>query len=110
MVVCALAAMLAGCGDDSSSPSPSPSAARTQTQTPASTQTEPPTRTKPVLVPNRWKEPRWGNIGAHPDAKVKRVIVHDVAKGTGRAVRRGDAVVVDFIQANYTNGEMFYRA
>jgi hypothetical protein len=106
---CTLAVLIAvaGCGGTSSrSPPPSTAAGAPAAQTEAAPSPPPP----PKLAPNRWREPREAEIHPHPGARVQHVIVHDVKRGTGPAVRPGDAVKMDYIEANWTSGHEFMRA
>lgn len=96
---------IAGCGG-STSHAPSTSTAAVAAQT----ETQPPPPPKPKLAPNPWREPREAQIHPHPGARVEHVIVHDDAKGTGAAVRPGDSVKIDYIEANWTSGHEFMRA
>lgn len=103
---CTLAVLIAiaGCGGTSHAPSTSATAAAVQTEA------EPPPPPKPRLAPNPWREPREAEIHPHPGARVQHVIVHDDAKGKGAAVRPGDGVKMDYIEATWTNGHEFMRA
>ena len=100
---CTLAISCAGCGGASSThtdaPAPAAQAASSET-TPA----------PPRLAPNHWREPTEASLRPHPGAKVAHVIVHDVAKGHGPAVRPGDVVRMDYIESNWTSGHEFMRA
>jgi hypothetical protein len=118
-VSCVLAALLVGCGDESSPPATTTTAAA-EAPAPETTPRAPldPERFEANerlereirLAPNPWKEPTQASLEPHPDAKVSRVIVRDVKRGTGRRVRTGDSIVFDFIESNYTTGRMFQRA
>jgi len=107
---CLLAAPFAGCGGDSASSSPSKTAhgaavtqtARTTTQ--AASEADP----EHAFAPNPYREPN--SPGPHPRARIDRLIVHELKRGRGLAVRPGDSVWADYIAANYTTGDKFLRA
>lgn len=101
---CTLAVLLAGCGGASHRDA-STEAAATVAQAERETEAPPP---PPKLAPNPWRKP--GNLPPHPDAKVTRVIVRDLKKGSGPAVRPGDTVKVDYIEATYATGHRFMEA
>ncbi len=101
-----LAAMLAGCGGESGSSSSTTEHAATQSM--QSSTNEPHTQTDRGFAPNPYREPKAPK--PHPDAKVDRVIVRNVKRGSGRAVRPGDGVWADYIEANYTTGHKFLRS
>lgn len=103
---CALAISLAGCGG--TSPSRTNLAAPPSPAPPPATQSEAPAPIR--LAPNRWREPTEASLRPHPGAKVVHVVVHDVAKGRGPAVRPGDTVKMDYIESNWTSGHEFMRA
>jgi hypothetical protein len=111
LLVLSCAALLAGCGGDSSHPRAAASPATAPTPEPAA---EPPPKPQDGvsnrMVPNPWSEPSASSVGRHPGAKVDRVIVRQLKKGTGPMVRPGDAVMMDYIEANYTTGNKFMRA
>lgn len=104
---CTLAVLIAvaGCGGTSSTSS----APSTAAGAPAA-HTEAAPAPLPKLAPNPWREPREAEIHPHPGASVEHVIVHDVKRGSGPAVRPGDTVKVDYIEANWTSGHEFMRA
>jgi hypothetical protein len=117
----ALAALLAGCGGESSRSSP---AAATHRQSAAdqtaATQTQP---SKPRwdlhdpnidintgrrLAPNPWRRSELERIQPHPGADVRRLIVREIKRGTGsKTVRAGDWVFMDYIEATYATGDVF---
>jgi hypothetical protein len=108
---CVLAALLAGCGGSSTGSRAPVTAAVTSPTTqaqPSSTEDEQPA--PPKLAPNPVKEPTEASVRPHPGARVARVIVHDVKRGTGPAVRPGDGVEMDYIESNWTSGHKFMRA
>ena len=106
---CTLAVLIAiaGCGGTSHAPS---TTAASTTAAAAQTEAEPPPPTSPKLAPNPWREPREAEIHPHPGVRVEHVIVHDVKRGSGPAVRPGDSVMMDYIEANWTSGHEFMRA
>jgi hypothetical protein len=101
-----LAAPTIGCGGGESSRPPPGASARTATTAPATTATtpEPP---RPRVVPLRWRQPI---VEPHPGYRSDRVVVRDVAKGTGPTVGIHDYVLMDYIEGNYRTGEFFYDA
>ncbi len=108
-VGCALAALIAGCG--SGTQLGAHRAASTAAAQPATTQTTAPgqaQRPEAGFAPNPY--PELGSPGAHPGAHVTRLIVRDVKRGSGPAVRPGDSVYADYIEANYITGLKFLRA
>ncbi|HET6448400.1 MAG TPA: hypothetical protein VFG31_04755 [Conexibacter sp.] len=106
---CLLAAMLAGCGGDSAS-SPSTTSARHAATSTTATGPAPGSRAQIELgyAPNPYREPKAPR--PQPHARVDRLIVRDVKRGRGSAVRPGDSVAADYIEANYTTGRKFLRA
>jgi FKBP-type peptidyl-prolyl cis-trans isomerase len=111
---CLLAVMLAGCGDDSTSTTASTirttSAQSTseRRQTNKEAELEFRAQFERDFAPNPYREPK--SPGAHPNARVDRLIVRDIKQGKGSAVRPGDSVWADFIESNWTNGRKFYWA
>ena len=89
----AIAAMLiaAGCGSGSSS----------KTSTQARTTTRTPAATAYVYVTNIAK-PR--GPGPHPGARVDHLIIRDLRKGIGPAIRVGDTGTFEFIATNWVTG------
>jgi hypothetical protein len=111
-----LTALFAGCGGDSSSSGETTASRSHVTQT---------TQTRPRRQSNRQAEleyravraevraeslPRAEEPRAHPGVEVDRLVVRNIKQGSGRAVRPGDGIWADFIEANYTNGRRFYWA
>jgi FKBP-type peptidyl-prolyl cis-trans isomerase len=123
-LLCALMVLIAaGCGGSSgsSTSTAASSAPATTTSPPVAERTTSTTPAEPHAAehayrreierdyaPNPYREP--AAPGPHPGAKVDRVIVHDVKRGTGSALRPGDDVWADYIEANYTRGNKFLRA
>jgi hypothetical protein len=100
---------MAGCGNESSTPDDArPVATSTQTQTPEPA--EPQLDTVHGLAPNPWKEPAGWRLRPHPHAQLDRVVVRDLKKGHGPAVRRHDYVFIDFIEADYRRAYKFNRS
>jgi peptidylprolyl isomerase len=100
LLLCCLAAaaILAGCGsDDSGSPSTS---ASTSADTTAATTT---TRTASDVIKNPFEKPKYPP--AHPGEKVESLMVTDVKKGTGPALKIGDTGIFDFIATNWRTGK-----
>ncbi len=100
---CVLGALLAGCGGASPS-------AHVPAAPPSNVDAAARPLAQPKLAPNPWREPTEASLRPHPGAKVARVIVHDVKRGTGPAVRPGDGVKMDYIESNWTSGHEFMRA
>lgn len=104
---CMMLVAFAGCGGDATS-------SRTATQAPAAAQTTSTAGSdarNPIereFAPNPYREPR--PPGAHPHARIDRVIVRELKRGSGPAVRPGDSVYADYIEANYTTGQKFLKA
>jgi FKBP-type peptidyl-prolyl cis-trans isomerase len=96
MMLCclAMAALIAGCGEDSDSSSGSRTTART-TQTTAS----------PAFIENPFEKPTRGP-GAHPNANVERLIVKDVVVGDGEEIQAGDTGYFEFILADWESGKL----
>jgi hypothetical protein len=127
MAACLALATLtgAGCGGgESSKPPPSasanaPTTAPAQTQTQTQIQKQP--QTQPVyaeprfdtehgLAPNPWPEPAHWRLRPHPHYHVDRVVVREIKKGRGPAVRGHDMVFIDYIEADYARALKFNRA
>lgn len=102
---CALAAVLAGCGGDSTTAGDDGADARTAQTAPATTATTAAAPPRPKLAPNPWKEPR--NIAPHRRPGLERLLVRDVARGDGPAVDAWDQVKIDVIQAYWWSGRKF---
>lgn len=93
----AVAAMLvlAGCGSDSgSSKSARTDAAAATTGT----------TTAPSVIHYINKYPRPRNPGPHPGARVGRLIIRDIRKGTGPEIHAGDRGQFEFIATNWVTG------
>ncbi|HEX4806635.1 MAG TPA: FKBP-type peptidyl-prolyl cis-trans isomerase [Conexibacter sp.] len=106
-VGCALAALIAGCG--SGTQLGAPRAASRASSRPATTQsTTPAAAPEAGFAPNPYHE--LGSPGPHPGAHVTRLIVREIKRGSGPAVRPGDSVYADYIEANYITGLKFLRA
>ena len=86
----AVALAVVGCGSDSGSSS--------STNTTSSSQ-----RQQTVLhYITREAKPR--NPGTHPNARVDHLIVKDIRRGTGAAIRSGDSGIFEFIATNWVTG------
>jgi len=108
---CLLAAPFAGCGGDSassSSPSKTTDAAAVTQTTRTTTQAASAEDPERGFAPNPYREPK--SPGPHPHARIDRLIVHELRRGRGLAVRPGDSVWADYIAANYTTGDKFLSA
>lgn len=92
--VVAVAIAIAGCGSDSGSSSTS--AGNDQTTTSS-------TPTKSVLH-YITREAKPTNPGPHPGARVDRLIIRDIRKGQGPAIRSGDSGIFEFISTNWVTG------
>jgi FKBP-type peptidyl-prolyl cis-trans isomerase len=98
--VIAVALAIAGCGSDSGS---STSAGNDQTTTGSTT------RAQTVLhYITREAKPR--NPGPHPGARVDQLIVRDIRKGKGPAIRAGDSGIFEFISTDWITGEKLEEA
>jgi FKBP-type peptidyl-prolyl cis-trans isomerase len=90
----AVALIVGGCGSDSGSSSTTGDQAATTTT---------PVRQVTVLHHvNRL--PRPASPGPHPGAKVDQLIVRDVRKGIGPAIKAGDSGQFDFIATDWVTG------
>jgi len=90
-VVVALA--IAGCGSDSGS-----STGAGKDQTTARSQAQ-----QILHYITREAKPR--NPGPHPHARVDHLIVRDIRRGQGPAIRVGDSGIFEFIATNWITGE-----
>jgi hypothetical protein len=108
-VCLALAALTTGCGGGESSRAPSAAAADTATTEPATTATTATTPAPPRLrlVPLKWRQP---TVKPHPGYNVDRVVVRDIAKGTGPKVGVHDYVLMDYVQGDWARGRTIYDA
>lgn len=88
----AVALAIAGCGSDSDSSR----SART-----GSTASERPQQVLHYIT--REAKPR--NPGPHPGARVDRLIVREVRRGTGPAIQVGDSGIFEFISTDWVTGE-----
>jgi FKBP-type peptidyl-prolyl cis-trans isomerase len=91
--VIAVAIAIAGCGSDSGSSTSASNGQTTSSTTPGQT----------ILHYNNTL-PKPANPGPHPNARVDRLIIKDVRKGQGRAIRAGDRGIFDFIATNWVTG------
>lgn len=95
LLCCAAAAaalFVGGCGSDSGSSSTTGDQAATT-----------PVR-RITILHHVNRLPRPANPGPHPGAKVDRLIVRDVKKGVGPAIKAGDSGQFDFIATDWTTG------
>jgi FKBP-type peptidyl-prolyl cis-trans isomerase len=90
----AVAIVIAGCGSDSGS---STGASTDQTTTSSTT----PGRTVLHYIT---REPKPRSPGPHPGARVDRLIVRDIRKGQGPAIRAGDSGIFEFISTDWVTG------
>jgi len=109
-----LAASLTGCGGGTSSrpqPEASTTTAAAQTRTQAQPADSGPPRWDLVhgVAPNPWKEPA-PRLRPHPHFKLDHVVVRELKKGHGPAVRMYDTVYIDYIEANYRRAIKYYKA
>lgn len=100
----ALAGLTIGCGGGESS-RPSPDAPARGTATSASATTSAPARSR--LAPLRWRQPAFK---PHPGYRVDRVVVRDIARGSGPTVGVHDYVLMDYVEGDYRKGNVFYDA
>lgn len=99
MLLCCLAltSVVAGCGSSDSSSTDAASTTDTTATTPAKT------TTTPAPIKNTFARPK--SPGPHPGAKIERLIVKDVVKGTGAEVHAGDTAIVEFVLSNWATGK-----
>lgn len=90
----AVALAIGGCGSDSGSSSTSASGDRTTT---GATQGQ-----RILHYITREAKPR--SPGPHPGARVDHLIVRDVRRGVGPAIRAGDSGIFEFIATNWVTG------
>jgi len=60
------------------------------------------------FAPNPWREP--AASPPHPHETVRRLIVHDVKRGRGPALRGDETVYADFVKTYWRNGRKFLVA
>jgi peptidylprolyl isomerase len=102
LVACfALAVFPLGCGGGEAKSSASTTKAASAT---TATTDAPP---RPTLAPLRWRQPA---LDPHPGYSVDRVVVRDIARGTGPRVGIHDYVLMDYIEGDYRRGDVFYDA
>ena len=58
-------------------------------------------------MPLRWRQPI---VRPHPGYHVDRVVVREIARGTGPTVGIHDYVLMDYIEGDYRRGDVFYDA
>jgi FKBP-type peptidyl-prolyl cis-trans isomerase len=51
------------------------------------------------------REAKPGNPGPHPGARVERLIIRDIRRGTGPAIHAGDRGIFEFIATNWVTGK-----
>lgn len=110
LAVCCAVATLTGCGDDGSSSSGEPRPIDAATETRTAESGLPRLDTVHGVAPNPWKEPAQWRLRAHPHAQVDHVVVRDLKKGRGPAVRTHDYVFMDYIEADYRRAFKFNRS
>ena len=91
----AIALAIGGCGSDSGSSSTSGGGDQTTTGAAAPAQ-------RILHYITREAKPR--NPGPHPGARVDHLIIRDIRKGTGPAIRAGDSGIFEFIATNWVTG------
>jgi FKBP-type peptidyl-prolyl cis-trans isomerase len=97
--VIAVAIAVAGCGSDSDSSTSASNGQTTSSTTPGQT----------VLhYITREAKPR--NPGPHPNARVDHLIIRDIRKGQGRAIRAGDRGIFEFIASDWVTGRRLEEA
>lgn len=92
-----VALVIAGCGGDSNSSSTGDQAATSGTST-----TQPAPGPKILHYVNRQAKPR--NPGPHPGARVDQLVIKDIRKGIGPAIKAGDRGIFEFIATNWVTG------
>jgi hypothetical protein len=99
VLLCSAAVMVAlaigGCGSDSNSSSGRTGDTRASTA-PAQGQR---------ILHYITREARPRNPGPHPGARVDRLIVRELRRGIGPAIRAGDSGIFEFISTNWVTGE-----
>lgn len=103
LIAVVLATGLVACGgdDDSSEGSP-PETATSQPET--GTATEPtPAEAQEALKDTSQKPAIPKPTGSPP----RRLVVEDIVKGKGKAAKKGDTVVVNYVGMNFSNGQEF---
>lgn len=106
MACCALAAFAIGCGGGDSSgdrPATISSAATTTASTPARTEELSPDDPR-TFAPNPYPEP--GTTAPHTEP-LRRLIVRDIKRGRGPALRGDEAVYVDIVKTFWRSGDKF---
>jgi peptidylprolyl isomerase len=89
--VVAVALAVAGCGSDSGSSS--------------STNTTRSSQRGQVILHYITREAKPRNPGPHPHARVDHLIVKDLRRGQGPAIRSGDSGIFEFIATNWVTGK-----
>jgi peptidylprolyl isomerase len=90
-LICGLAFVVAGCGDDDDENAAAPSPTQTETATAEPT----PAGEKPkVTYEKRSKPPR-------------KLVIKDLKEGKGAAIKSGDTAVVNYVGVDYESGEEF---
>jgi FKBP-type peptidyl-prolyl cis-trans isomerase len=98
--VIAVAIAIAGCGSDSGS---STSASNDQTTTSSAPQGR-------TVLHYVTREAKPTNPGPHPGARVDHLIIRDIRKGQGPAIRSGDSGIFEFIATNWVTGSRLEEA
>jgi FKBP-type peptidyl-prolyl cis-trans isomerase len=108
---------LAGCGDNSASVSSTWSGEEAPTRTLSEAQQARIERRRArreqlaierTFVPNPY--PRPGASRPHPHGKVTHLIVRDIVRGHGQALRGDEIVYADFVKTYWLNGKPFLTA
>ncbi|HEU4704066.1 MAG TPA: FKBP-type peptidyl-prolyl cis-trans isomerase [Conexibacter sp.] len=89
----AVALAVAGCGSDSDSSSSSNGQTTRRSQRPQ------------VVLHYITREAKPRNPGPHPNARVERLIVREIRRGRGPAIKVGDRGIFEFISSNWVTGE-----
>jgi hypothetical protein len=90
----AVAIAIAGCGSDSSSPSTSASNGQTTRSSES-----------PRILHYITREAKPRSPGPHPGARVDHLIVRELRRGVGPAIKVGDSGIFEFISTDWVTGE-----
>jgi FKBP-type peptidyl-prolyl cis-trans isomerase len=115
-VSCAVAVLLlAGCGGDSApvssiaeAPAPPTLSPAQQRRADARAARRQRIQLERTFAPNPWKEP--AASAAHPHGVPKHLIVREVERGSGPAVRGDENVYADFVKTYWRSGRKFLVA
>ncbi|HEX6652449.1 MAG TPA: FKBP-type peptidyl-prolyl cis-trans isomerase [Thermoleophilaceae bacterium] len=102
LIAVVLAAGLTACGGDDDSAGSPPKAATSQPDT--GTATEPtPAEAQEALKDTSQKPAIPKPTGSPP----RKLVVEDIVKGKGKAAKKGDTVIVNYVGENFSNGKEF---